>query len=140
MYFDRLADEELRFRLSAFGATLIVGPKWCGKTTTASRQAKSILDLQDPDRRFNYLETANTKPSLLLLGDKPRLIDEWQDAPILWDAVRKDVDKENQDGLYILTGSTSKKVNTIMHQKPNCLSKPNSTDRLFNVYSCYSIK
>ncbi|MCI5938832.1 MAG: DUF4143 domain-containing protein [Acholeplasmataceae bacterium] len=112
MYYYRLADEELKFRLSAFGATLIVGPKWCGKTTTASRQAKSILDLQDPDRRLNYLETANTKPSLLLLGDKPRLIDEWQDAPVLWDAVRKDIDKESQDGLYILTGSTSKKVNT----------------------------
>ncbi|MBP5592644.1 MAG: hypothetical protein J6X75_00510 [Clostridia bacterium] len=67
MYYNRFADEELKLRLSAFGATLIIGSKWCGKTTTESRQAKSILDLQDLDRRLNHFETANTKPSLLLL-------------------------------------------------------------------------
>ena len=68
MYLNRIADKELEFKLEAFGATLIVGPKWCGKTTTALRFAKSILDLQDTDRRDQYLTIVNTKPSLLLKG------------------------------------------------------------------------
>ncbi len=114
-YLPRLADKELALRLEAFGATLIVGPKWCGKTTTAEMQAKSVLKMQDPDRRESYLTTANTKPSLLLLGDKPRLIDEWQVAPELWDAVRSAVDEENREGLFILTGSNSVDENSIMH-------------------------
>jgi len=62
--------------------TVIVGPKWCGKTTTGAQKAKSILRMQDPDARDGYLMTANTKPSLLLIGENPRLIDEWQDAPV----------------------------------------------------------
>lgn len=111
-YYKRIVDKELELKLSAFGATLIVGPKWCGKTTTAIQKSKSILDLQDPDNKEMYLDTANKKPSLLLIGENPRLIDEWQDAPILWDAIRKDIDKRGDDGLYILTGSTSKNVKT----------------------------
>ena len=111
-YYKRIVDKELELKLSAFGATLIIGPKWCGKTTTAIQKSKSILDLQDPDNKEMYLDTANKKPSLLLIGENPRLIDEWQDAPILWDAIRKDVDKRGEDGLYILTGSTSKNVKT----------------------------
>lgn len=111
-YYKRIVDKELELKLNAFGATLIVGPKWCGKTTTAIQKSKSILDLQDPDNKEMYLDTANKKPSLLLIGENPRLIDEWQDAPILWDAIRKDVDKRGEDGLYILTGSTSKNVKT----------------------------
>ena len=111
-YYKRVVDKELELKLSAFGATLIIGPKWCGKTTTAIQKSKSILDLQDPDNKEMYLDTANKKPSLLLIGENPRLIDEWQDAPILWDAIRKDVDKRGEDGLYILTGSTSKNVKT----------------------------
>ena len=91
-YLPRIVDDELKLRLSAFGATLIVGPKWCGKTTTGEQQAKSILQMQDPDRRDGYITTANTKPSLLLQGETPRLIDEWQVAPVLWDAVRTAVD------------------------------------------------
>ena len=91
-YLPRVVDSELALRLEAFGATLIVGPKWCGKTTTAERQAKSILRMQDPDRREGYLATASAKPSLLLRGENPRLIDEWQAAPVLWDAVRTAVD------------------------------------------------
>lgn len=111
-YYKRIVDKELELKLNAFGATLIIGPKWCGKTTTATQKSKSILDLQDPDNKEMYLDTANKKPSLLLIGENPRLIDEWQDAPILWDAIRKDVDKRGEDGLYILTGSTSKNVKT----------------------------
>ena len=93
-------------RLEAFGAVQIKGPKWCGKTTTAMQQAKSVIRLQDPDRRAGYLATARTKPSILLKGETPRLIDEWQDAPVLWDAVRMAVDERGLKGQFILTGST----------------------------------
>lgn len=112
MYFKRIVDKTLDLKLEAFGATLIVGPKWCGKTATALQKVKSVLDLQDPDNIQKYIDTAAVKPSRLLLGEKPRLIDEWQDIPELWDAMRKDVDKTQQDGLYILTGSTSKNIKT----------------------------
>jgi predicted AAA+ superfamily ATPase len=105
-YLKRIVDEELKLRLEAFGAVQIKGPKWCGKTTTAMRQAKSVIRLQDPDRRAGYLATANTKPSILLKGETPRLIDEWQDAPVLWDAVRLQVDERGLKGQFILTGST----------------------------------
>ena len=80
-YLPRIADMVLKERLAAFGAVLIEGPKWTGKTTTAMQQAQSILQLQDPDRRDDNLATAATMPSLLLKGKQPRLIDEWQDAP-----------------------------------------------------------
>lgn len=106
-YLPRIVDPELTLRLEAFGATLIVGPKWCGKTTTGEQQAKSILRMQDPDKSEGYLATAAAKPSLLLKGDNPRLIDEWQMAPVLWDAVRVAVDARQDEGLFILTGSTS---------------------------------
>ena len=105
-YLDRIADNELALRLEAFGAVQIKGPKWCGKTTTAERQSKSAIKLQDPDKRDSYLVTARTKPSILLKGETPRLIDEWQDAPILWDAVRNAVDARGLKGQFILTGST----------------------------------
>lgn len=105
-YLDRIADNELALRLEAFGAVQIKGPKWCGKTTTAERQSKSAIKLQDPDKRDSYLLTARTKPSILLKGETPRLIDEWQDAPILWDAVRNAVDARGLKGQFILTGST----------------------------------
>ena len=87
-YFYRTADKFLSDLLGAFGAVLIEGPKWCGKTTTAEQKANSMIQLQYPDRRDEYLATAIAKPSLLLEGEVPRLIDEWQDIPVLWDAVR----------------------------------------------------
>lgn len=105
-YLRRIADEQLALRLEAFGAVQIKGPKWCGKTTTAEQQAKSIIKLQNPDTRAGYLETARTKPSILLKGETPRLIDEWQDAPVIWDAVRNAVDERGLKGQFILTGST----------------------------------
>lgn len=76
------------------------------KTTTAMQQSKSVIKMQDPDKREGYLATARTKPSLLLKGETPRLIDEWQVAPVLWDAVRNTVDERKQKGQFILTGST----------------------------------
>lgn len=105
-YFKRIADDELSLRLEAFGAVQIKGPKWCGKTTTAEQQAMSVVKLQDPDKRDGYLATIRTKPSIILKGETPRLIDEWQDAPVLWDAVRSAVDQRGLKGQFILTGST----------------------------------
>lgn len=122
-YLPRIIDNELALRLEAFGATLIVGPKWCGKTTTGEQQAKSVLKMQDPDRREGYLAAANTKPSLLLRGENPRLIDEWQDAPVLWDAVRMEVDQRQEEGLFILTGSTSVDNSRIMHSGTGRISR-----------------
>lgn len=114
-YIKRVCDSELELKLEAFGAVHIVGPKWCGKTTTAKQYAKSYIEMQDPDRRDMYMETAKIKPSNLLIGENPRLIDEWQIAPNLWDAVRVSVDRRNEDGLYILTGSNSIDKTEIMH-------------------------
>ena len=106
-YWPRIADEELAARLDRAGAVVIRGAKWCGKTETAKQRAKSILYLQDPDHYESNMLTAQTKPSLLLRGEQPRLIDEWQDAPQLWDAVRFAVDGERGSGHYILTGSAT---------------------------------
>lgn len=122
-YLHRTADIVLSERLEAFGAVLIEGPKWCGKTTTAEQIAKSVIRLQDTDKREEYLATAASKPSLLLQGDTPRLIDEWQDAPVLWDAVRTMVDKRNEPGQFILTGSNSVDKNKILHSGTGRISR-----------------
>ena len=122
-YLPRVVDDELALRLEAFGATLIIGPKWCGKTTTGEQKAKSVLRMQDPDRRDGYLATAETKPSLLLKGENPRLIDEWQMAPVLWDAIRVAVDQRQEEGLFILTGSTSVDNTGIMHSGTGRISR-----------------
>ena len=114
-YLKRTADVMLQDLLDAFGAVLIEGPKWCGKTTTAEQAAHSIIRLQDTDMRDEYLATAKSKPSLLLQGDTPRLIDEWQDAPVLWDAVRTMVDSRVVPGQFILTGSNAVDKSKIQH-------------------------
>jgi len=115
-YLTRVADKILQERLEAFGAVLIEGPKWTGKTTTAEQRAKSVIKLQDPDKAEDYLSTAAARPSLLLKGDKPRLIDEWQDAPTIWDAVRTAVDETGgMPGQYILTGSNTVDRTKIRH-------------------------
>lgn len=106
-YIPRIADDLLRERLSFAGGVLICGAKWCGKTRTAEQQAASALYLQDPDSRASNLELAETKPSLLLRGNKPRLIDEWQDAPQLWDATRFVIDRTGGHGHFIFTGSAT---------------------------------
>ncbi len=122
-YLPRIVDNILAERLEAVGAVLIAGPKWCGKTTTAEQQAKSVLKLQDPDKTQGYLKTAEVKPSLLLKGENPRLIDEWQMAPVLWDAVRNAVDERGEEGLFILTGSTTVDSSTIMHSGTGRISR-----------------
>lgn len=123
-YLPRIADNVLKERLEAFGAILIEGPKWTGKTTTAQQQAQSVLQLQDPDKREDNLTTAATMPSLLLKGKQPRLIDEWQDAPMIWDAVRIAVDKSGGiPGQYILTGSNTIDRNKIYHSGTGRISR-----------------
>ena len=111
-YKKRVIDAQFDLRMEALGAVQIKGPKGCGKTTTAKQKAKSIIEFQDEDNRDNLLMIANTKPSDLLKGEKPILFDEWQDAPKIWGAIRKDVDDSGLSGQYILTGSSSKEVET----------------------------
>ena len=106
-YRPRIADRLLESKLASAGAVEIRGPKWCGKTETALQLASSAVMMQDPDEAENNLLLARTKPSVLLRGARPRLIDEWQDAPQLWDAVRYAVDREREAGSYILTGSAT---------------------------------
>ncbi len=122
-YLERIADGTLVERLETFGAVLIEGPKWCGKTTTAEQVARSVIKMQDPDKRHEYLATAASKPSLLLLGNNPRLIDEWQDAPVVWDAVRTMVDSRQQTGLFVLTGSNAVKREAIQHSGNGRISR-----------------
>lgn len=104
-YKNRVADRLLAEKLEAFGAVLIEGPKYCGKTTLATQQARSILSMADTDTLGQNLALARTNISRLLAGETPRLIDEWQIAPQFWDAVRNEVDKRNEDGQFMLTGS-----------------------------------
>lgn len=106
-YVKRIIDKEIKKKLAVMGAVVIKGPKWCGKTTSAKKISKSVIEMQNPEMAENYIELAATKPSLLLEGEKPRLIDEWQIAPTLWNAVRYDVDKTGRKGQYILTGSAT---------------------------------
>lgn len=114
-YYDRLVDKELKLALESMGAVLIEGPKWCGKTTTALQHCKSVLRMQEPANMVNNLLIADTAPSLLLKGERPRLIDEWQTAPILWDAVRTDIDNTGQKGQFILTGSSTPLQGSTLH-------------------------
>lgn len=104
-YKKRIADKLLEYRLEEVGAVLIEGPKWCGKTTTAEQQAKSVLYMADPDNQNTYLEMADLRIKMLLKGDNPRLIDEWQIIPQIWDAIRFEVDHRREEGQFILTGS-----------------------------------
>lgn len=122
-YFKRLCDIELEDAMEASGAVLIEGPKWCGKTSTARNAAKSVLFMQDPDNAKSYLELADTKASLLLVGEVPRLIDEWQMAPVLWDAVRFEVDKRGLQGQFILTGSAVPVDNRTSHTGTGRISR-----------------
>ena len=104
-YRKRIADQILADKLEASGAVLIEGPKFCGKTTLAKQQAGSVLSMADPDKLSQNLALAKMNITKLLVGDTPRLIDEWQIAPQFWDAVRNEVDRREDDGQFILTGS-----------------------------------
>ncbi len=114
-YLPRIVDKEVENRLSYMGAVLIEGCKWCGKSTTAKVHSKSIIEFQNPDKKKDYDFIKNTKPSLFLEGDKPRLFDEWQMYPVVWDSIRTDVDKTGLKGQYILTGSAKPVEGSTMH-------------------------
>ncbi|MDE7155378.1 MAG: DUF4143 domain-containing protein [Muribaculaceae bacterium] len=105
IYKPRLVDSTLSKKLKGMGAVLIAGPKWCGKTTTAEQQANSVIYMDNPQMRDSYIEAISIDPNIILDGAVPRLIDEWQIAPKLWDAIRFSVDHRNEDGQFILTGS-----------------------------------
>ncbi len=122
-YLKRIADATLSKRLETFGAVLIEGPKWCGKTTTAEQVARSVIKLQDPDMRNEYFAALDIRPSILLEGDNPRLIDEWQDAPVIWDSVRTVVDARQEKGLFILTGSNAVRKDQILHSGNGRISR-----------------
>lgn len=104
-YKKRIADELIQKKLKGKGAVLVEGPKWCGKTTTSEQLSKSVLYMSKPDSLKQNMMLADINPSLLLVGEVPRLIDEWQITPKLWDAVRYEVDHRNEEGQFILTGS-----------------------------------
>ncbi|MDY0101009.1 MAG: DUF4143 domain-containing protein [Bacilli bacterium] len=122
-YYDRLIEKTLKIELEAFGAVLISGPKWCGKTTTATKLANSSINLQDPINKENYLKILSINPDSLLNETPPMLIDEWQEAPYLWDYVRQNVDKKRGKGLYILTGSSTVDSSLISHSGVGRISR-----------------
>lgn len=106
-YVPRIVDAAVRDYLEAFPAVCIEGPKWCGKTTTASQHAASQFSLADPSGSFRNRSIAQLDPALALEGAEPRLIDEWQEAPALWDAVRFECDRSVGHGRFLLTGSAT---------------------------------
>ena len=122
-YISRLADRQLEYSLETTGAVLIEGPKWCGKTSTAENIAKSVLYMQDPDETKENMIKADTKPSLLLEGETPRLLDELQVAPVLWNAVRFAIDKRRKSGQFILTGSVVPTRTDDMHSGTGRISR-----------------
>lgn len=105
-YKPRIADALLKRKLEGKGAVLVQGPKWCGKTTTAKQISRSVLNLGKTDILNEALQTLQIRPTALLQGETPRLIDEWQSIPELWDMVRSEVDERSDLGQFILTGSS----------------------------------
>lgn len=114
-YKSRLIDTKIELYLQAFGALCVEGPKWCGKTWTSAYHAKSEIYIGDPAGNYQNRRMAEMNPALVLDGDFPRLIDEWQEVPSLWDAVRAKVDQSHQKGEFILTGSSTPKHKGILH-------------------------
>lgn len=114
-YRPRIIDKQMEDYLSTFGAVCIEGPKWCGKTWTSAFHSKSEIYIGDPAGNFQNRQLAELSPDLVLDGKTPRLIDEWQEVPPLWDAVRYKVDQTHQKGQYILTGSATPNHKGILH-------------------------
>lgn len=106
-YIPRIVDGTIKKRLGQFGAVLVAGPKWCGKTTTSMRFAASQVSLTDPSNDYAGRRLATLDPAAVLVGETPRLVDEWQEVPKVWDAVRFECDRRGERGLYILTGSST---------------------------------
>lgn len=122
-YRPRLIDNIIDSYLEAFGAVCVEGPKWCGKTWTSSYHCKSEIMLGNPDGNFQNRQLAQMSPSLVLGGETPRLIDEWQEVPQLWDAVRYKVDQSGNKGQFILTGSATPNHKGILHSGAGRIAK-----------------
>ena len=122
-YRPRLIDNIIDSYLEAFGAVCVEGPKWCGKTWTSSYHCKSEIMLGNPDGNFQNRQLAQMSPSLVLEGETPRLIDEWQEVPQLWDAVRYKVDQSGNKGKFILTGSATPNHKGILHSGAGRIAK-----------------
>ena len=114
-YKRRVIDKSIDTYLQVSGAICVEGPKWCGKTWTSAYHSNSEYLVGDPTNNFSNRQLAELNPSLILQGDTPRLIDEWQEVPSIWDATRSEVDKRHKKGQIILTGSSTPKTKGIMH-------------------------
>ena len=114
-YLPRIIDPIIEKHLATFGAVCLEGPKWCGKTWTSSQHSRSRFFLADPSGNFQNRNLAEMDPSLILKGDSPRLIDEWQEVPAIWDAIRFRVDETGKAGQFLLTGSATPKTKGILH-------------------------
>ncbi len=115
IYLPRLIDKQVNQSLGAFGAVCIEGAKWCGKTWTSRQHSKSAIYLGDPSGNFQNRELTKLAPQTALTGEVPRLVDEWQEVPSIWDTVRYEVDKRGEKGLFILTGSSTPVQKGILH-------------------------
>lgn len=122
-YLPRVVDKEIDELMQIMGAVLIEGCKWCGKSTTGLFHSKSVIEFQNPDKKQEYDDIKNTKPSLFLVGEKPRMFDEWQMYPVVWDSIRTDVDHTRLKGQYILTGSAKPSEGETMHTGTGRISR-----------------
>ena len=122
-YKPRIIDAKVEEYLSAFGAVCIEGPKWCGKTWTSAQHSKSEIYIGDPANNFQNRQLAELSPELVLTGEAPRLIDEWQEVPPLWDAVRYKVDQTSEKGQFILTGSATPNHKGVLHSGAGRIAK-----------------
>ena len=138
-YIKRLFDDVLDFAIQSKGAVVIVGPKWCGKSTTAARYARSVIDLMPLDTRDDYIKLAKVSPSEFLnLGEKPILIDEWQHVSFIWDQIKYEVDKTGDFGQYILTGSVSdKEKNDLFYTGSRHTGNGRITKKMMRTMSLY---
>ncbi|NLT12465.1 MAG: ATP-binding protein [Clostridiales bacterium] len=122
-YHERIIDDQISKQLEIFGAICIEGPKWCGKTWTALNHANSVSFIGSPEKNFQNRTMAQLSPGLVLEGSSPRLLDEWQEVPALWDAVRFAVDESRDKGRFILTGSSTPTHKGILHSGTGRISK-----------------
>lgn len=122
-YLPRVVEAEISELMEIMGAVLIEGCKWYEKSTTCAFHAKSVIEFQNPDRKNEYDEIKNTKPSLFLSGEKPRMFDEWQVYPVVWNSIRTDVDYSGKKGDYILTDSAKPSEGETMHTETGRISR-----------------
>ena len=122
-YLKRIVDKQIQAALETFGAVCVEGPKWCGKTWTSDFHSQSKIELGDPKGNFQNRQLAQMDPQLILEGESPRLIDEWQEVPPIWDAVRYEVDKRAKKGQFILTGSSTPSRKGVLHSGAGRITK-----------------